>query len=185
MADPSADPDTDPTSVGPDRGSTPGMPRWAKVFLIAALVFALLLIVLLLTGGGHGPGSHMSAGSIGEPADPAQALRTVDIATLDTMSYDPSNISVSAGETVTFAVTNTGKAVHEFTLGDATMQQEHAESMAHMPAGMTHDTSSSISLQPGETKELTWRFGDAATLEYACHQPDHYEAGMHGEITIA
>jgi hypothetical protein len=27
--------------------------------------------------------------------------------------------------------------------------------------------------------------GDVATLVYACHQPDHYEAGMRGEITIA
>jgi uncharacterized cupredoxin-like copper-binding protein len=44
---------------------------------------------------------------------------------------------------VTFAVTNAGQAVHEFTLGDAAM------------------------------------------LECACHQPDHYQAGMRGEITIA
>jgi uncharacterized cupredoxin-like copper-binding protein len=65
------------------------------------------------------------------------------------------------------------------------MQQEHAEAMAHMPAGMAHDTPNSITLQPGETEQLTWRFGDTATLEYACHQPDHYQAGMRGEVTIA
>ncbi len=81
-------------------------------------------------------------------------------------------------------VTNTGQAVHEFTLGDDAMQQEHAAAMAHMPAGMAHELPNSVTLQPGETKQLAWRFGEAATLEYACHQSDHYEAGMRGPITI-
>jgi uncharacterized cupredoxin-like copper-binding protein len=81
-------------------------------------------------------------------------------------------------------VTNPGKAVHEFTLGDAAMQKEHGEAMAHIPAGTAHGTPSSITIEPGETKELTWRFGDSASLEYACHLPGHYEAGMRGQITI-
>jgi uncharacterized cupredoxin-like copper-binding protein len=176
-------------------------PRWVKVaMIIGALV--LLLATLSLTGvlpggpGGHGPGRHLggnettpssgqqNAGGIGGPADAEEAARTVEVTTLDTMTFEPSNISVTAGETVTFVVTNAGQAVHEFTLGNAAMQQEHAEAMAHIPAGMAHDTPNSITLQPGETKQLTWRFGDAPTLEYACHQPDHYEAGMSGQITI-
>jgi uncharacterized cupredoxin-like copper-binding protein len=189
MAPPSLDPGTgdDTGGVGPDRGSTTGMPRWVKVFLIVALVVVLLFVILLLTGGGHGPGRHRTegGGDSGGPADAAKAVRTVDVTTLDLMTFDPSKIHVSVGETVTFLVTNAGNAAHDFTLGDAAMQQEHAEAMAHMPAGMAHDNSNSITLQPGETKELTWRFGDAATLEYACHQPDRYQAGMRGEITFA
>jgi uncharacterized cupredoxin-like copper-binding protein len=97
------------------------------------------------------------------------------------MTYEPRTIDVSAGQTVTFSVTNPGQAVHEFTIGNAAMQQEHADAMAHLPAGMPHDTPNSITLQPGETKELTWRFGDTATLQYACHQPGHYQAGMRGQ----
>jgi uncharacterized cupredoxin-like copper-binding protein len=186
MADPPLDPGSGDTGgAGPDRRSTTGMPRWVKVFLIVTLVVVLVVVILLITGGGHGPDRHMSTGGIGGPAEAGEEGRTVQVSTLDTMTFEPSSISVSAGETVTFAVTNAGQAVHEFTLGDAAMQQEHAEAMAHMPAGMAHDTSNSIILQPGETKEMTWRFGDAATLEYACHQPDHYQAGMRGEITIA
>lgn len=190
MADPSVDPGAADraSGVGPARGSAPGMPRWVKVFLTVVLVVVVLVVILLLTGGGHGPGRHMSSGVssgvVGDPADAAQAVRTVEVTTLDTMTFEPSGISVSAGETVTFAVTNTGQAVHEFTLGDAAMQQDHADAMARMPGGMAHDASNSITLRPGETEQLTWRFGDAATLEYACRQPDHYEAGMRGEITI-
>jgi uncharacterized cupredoxin-like copper-binding protein len=85
---------------------------------------------------------------------------------------------------VTFVVTNTGHAVHDFTLGDAAMQQEHAQAMAHIPAGMAHDAPNSITLEPGTTKQLTWRFGDAATLEYGCHEAGHYQAGMRGQVMV-
>jgi uncharacterized cupredoxin-like copper-binding protein len=196
MADPPRSPDT---GAAPHRGE--GMPRWVKVFAIIGIVLALLAVVVLVTGGGggHGPGRHLGAGGdtapssghqstsggAGGPADATQAARTVKVTTLDAMTFQPSRINVSAGETVTFVVTNTGRAVHDFTLGDAAMQQQHADAMAHIPAGMAHDSPNSVTLPRGEAKQLTWRFGDTATLEYGCHQPRHYQAGMRGQITVA
>ena len=42
----------------------PGLPRWVKVSgLVLAVLLALLLAAHLLSGGGHGPGSHMSIGA--------------------------------------------------------------------------------------------------------------------------
>ncbi len=67
---------------------------------------------------------------------------------------------------------------------DAAMQQEHADAMAHMPEGMAHALPNSVTLQPGETEKLSWRFGDTV-IEYGCHEPGHYQAGMRGRITIA
>lgn len=64
------------------------------------------------------------------------------------------------------------------------MQQEHADEMARMASGMADDKPNSISLKPGETKELTWRFGDGGAIEYACQELGHYQAGMRGQITI-
>lgn len=133
---------------------------------------------------GEGEPGDMAMAGIGEPADAADADRTIEVATLDTMAYDPSTIAVEAGEATTFSVTNAGDAVHEFTLGDEAMQEAHEEEMADMGAGMAHDEPNSISLQPGETRELTWRFGDAGTVIYACHEPGHYTAGMRGEVTV-
>jgi uncharacterized cupredoxin-like copper-binding protein len=121
---------------------------------------------------------------VGEPADAADADRTIEVTTLDTMAYDPATITVGAGETITFSVTNAGEAVHELILGDQAMQDDHAEEMADMGSGMVHDQPNSIRLEPGETKELTWRFGDAATVIYASYEPGHYEAGMRGQITV-
>jgi uncharacterized cupredoxin-like copper-binding protein len=198
MADPPRSPDT---GVRPTADRQPRTPRWVKVFGIIAIVLVLLVVVVLLVGGGrHGPGRHTSSGGagghgaasgghqnpggVGGPAAADQAARTVKITTLDTTKFDPSRINVSAGGTVTFVVTNTGQAVHDFTLGDAAMQQEHAEMMAHIPAERAHDTPNSITLEPGTTKQLTWRFGDSATLEYGCHEAGHYQAGMRGQVVV-
>jgi uncharacterized cupredoxin-like copper-binding protein len=122
-------------------------------------------------------------GDLGEPADASEAARRIEVDAFD-MAFDPASIAVEPGEVVTFEVTNTGAAVHEFFLGDATMQQEHAEEMAAMGHGMAHDEPYSIRLDPGETKELTWRFADGGDVEFACHEPGHYQAGMHGRIRV-
>lgn len=156
--------------------------RW-----MVGLAAAGLLAACGSDGAGNGHAAddgHGDMAGVGEPADASDADRVVDVSTLDTMEYDPASITVAAGETVTFSVTNSGEAVHEFTLGDRTMQDEHAEEMAGMSEGMAHDEPNSLVLQPGETKELTWRFPDAGTVLYACHEPGHYQAGMVGEITI-
>ena len=39
-----------------------GVPRWVEVFVITALGLALLMVVaMLLSGGQHGPGRHLSS----------------------------------------------------------------------------------------------------------------------------
>jgi uncharacterized cupredoxin-like copper-binding protein len=126
---------------------------------------------------------HAGDEAMGEPADASEAARTISVEAFD-MAFDPETISVEPGEVVTFEVTNTGEAVHEFFLGDSAMQQEHAEEMADMDSDMAHDEPYSIRLEPGETKQLTWRFADSGDVEFACHEPGHYEAGMHGQITV-
>jgi hypothetical protein len=38
---------------------TTSPPRWVKAFGIAALVLVLLIVLMLVIGGNHGPGRHM------------------------------------------------------------------------------------------------------------------------------
>jgi len=55
MADLTPYPDSEGgASVGPDRGSTAGAPRWVKVFGNIAFVLVQLVVVLHLVGGGLG-----------------------------------------------------------------------------------------------------------------------------------
>ncbi len=71
--------------------------------------------------------------TFGQPGDAKKVDRTIRIKALDTMRYDVRKLSVRAGETVRFIVTNTGRIRHEFMIGDATAQHEHEQEMQSMP----------------------------------------------------
>ena len=78
MADPPDSPDTrDDIGVGPDPGSTTGMPRWVKVFGIIALAVVLLFVILMFARGpgGHGPGDHTRVVNQEQETDPGDGGR--------------------------------------------------------------------------------------------------------------
>ena len=51
--------------VDPDRQSSPSIPRWVKVSgIIAILVVLVMVIVLLVSGGEHGPRRHLPRGGM-------------------------------------------------------------------------------------------------------------------------
>ena len=64
MADRPSSPDRDGSA---ERGPTAGPPRWVKISGIIALALVLLLLVVLLAGGNHGPGRHQSSRGHGGP----------------------------------------------------------------------------------------------------------------------
>lgn len=131
-------------------------------------------------------GAHDQAPfAFGRPGDPAKVDRAIRIKALDSFRYDKSKLTVRAGETVRFIVTNAGKIRHEFVLGDAAEQREHEQEMRDMPAGMVMpDEANGISLAPGQTKSIVWQFAGPGTVECACHEPGHFEAGMIGRIIV-
>lgn len=47
-------------------------------------------------------------------------------------------------------------------------------------AAMVHDDPNAVFVQPGETKELIWRFDRVQNLQFACNVPGHSQAGMTG-----
>jgi hypothetical protein len=55
---PDRDTDADTHGMGPERGSTPGPPRWVTVVVIVIGILVLLGFVLLHLSGGLGPGLH-------------------------------------------------------------------------------------------------------------------------------
>ncbi|MGH8672310.1 MAG: cupredoxin domain-containing protein [Burkholderiales bacterium] len=119
----------------------------------------------------------------GKPGTAGKVAREIKVTAGDTMRYDPSSIQVNPDETIRFIVTNTGKLAHEFVLGDAKEQREHAVMMQKMP-GRVHKDANTVTVEPGATKTLIWQFGEAGEVEFACHVPGHYEAGMVGRVLV-
>ncbi len=135
--------------------------------------------------GGKAHATHGHAVSrAGQPGTASRVTHTIRVQALDTMRYAPDELTVQSGQTVRFIVTNAGKMRHEFAIGDAEEQRRHAEMMKEMP-DMKHDEGNAVSLEPGETNELIWRFGKPGNVEVACHLPGHYEAGMRAIVTVA
>ena len=129
-------------------------------------------------------GSTSESFDFGQPADVADADRTIEIAANDDFSFDPDAVEVEVGEVVTFSVTNSGKLPHEFTLGPGDVQLEHEEEMAEMGDMEMDDEPNAISVPAGETVDLTWEFTEAGSVLYGCHTQGHYDAGMVGSIDV-
>ena len=58
MADRPSSPERDGSA---DRGPTAGPPRWVKVSGIIARALVVLVLIVLLAGGNHGPSRHQSS----------------------------------------------------------------------------------------------------------------------------
>ncbi|MFN2545488.1 MAG: cupredoxin domain-containing protein [Actinomycetota bacterium] len=96
--------------------------------------------------------------------------------------FSPGNLSLPAGGTVRFVITNEDPIDHEFIVGSPVVQY-HMEHTAHP----SHDGSvlGQISVPAGTTVETTYTVRRTTQpLLYGCHLPGHYRYGMRGIVTI-
>jgi uncharacterized cupredoxin-like copper-binding protein len=144
----------------------------------------LLAIALAhFASGATAQGDEHRDAAYGRPGDPAKASRTVAIDMSDAMRFTPALITARKGETIRFALTNSGKLRHEMVLGSGRELKEHAAMMRKFPE-MEHTDPNRLSVDPGKTGALVWQFTRAGTFDFACLQPGHFEAGMRGKITV-
>ncbi len=78
-------------------------------------------------------------------------------------NFDPDEITVSVGQTVTFVVENLGPDNHTFTIDEFGVD---------------------IRLNAGDVGEETVTFEEAGTYEFYCAEPGHREAGMYGTLVV-
>lgn len=127
---------------------------------------------------------HSVESLAGHPGNAADATREIKVIADDTMHFQHESLNIKDGETIRFMVTNNGKIPHEFSIGTKEEHQDHSTmmmanpNMHHAPGGNT------VTVKPGETRELLWTFENAWQIEVACNMPGHYQAGMHSPVTI-
>jgi uncharacterized cupredoxin-like copper-binding protein len=140
--------------------------NFRSVFLkLAGLVF-----LLILTG---------CSSAASTPSQPVE----VDVTATD-FAFQSSMTTFETGVPYHFVVTNEGQVEHEFMIVQpieaGTMDMEQMDEMA---VGHIEEDD----LQPGDTASVDVTFQDPApegTLEFACHLPGHFEAGMHLPIVV-
>jgi len=168
------------------------------IVAVAAMSMSAVTLAAGAHGGGHGASS-------GEPGKASEASRTITVEMYDNY-YEPEEITVEPGETVRFVVKNEGSLVHEFNIGTPSMHEGHQKEMMKMVEhgviqgsklnqdmmemdmgdgkSMKHDDPNSVLLEPGQSKEVVWKFTDQGDIEFACNVPGHYQSGMYGEFNF-
>ena len=106
-------------------------------------------------------------------------VRMVDIA------FEPKEISVREGQTVTFTFENVGKLPHDAFVGDEAAQAEHEQEMRAADGeekagghGGHGNDESAVTVEPGKSADLTYTFRNPGQIVIGCHQAGHYAAGM-------
>lgn len=110
--------------------------------------------------------------------------RTIEIEMRD-IEFSPDKVQVEAGETVRFVFHNVGEVAHDAFIGDSPAQDDHEMEMRGDDGGMDMDDGggsdvgeNGITVDPGDTGELTYTFSEDDELLIGCHQEGHFEAGM-------
>jgi len=110
--------------------------------------------------GSHAGGHGHDESAIGEPGKAGNLTRTVNVDMTDAMRFIPASIDAKQGETVRLVIKNSGKLNHELVLGTGKELKELYEVMKKNPE-MEHAEANMITLAPGKTGEVIWRFTKA------------------------
>lgn len=151
-----------------------------------SILLALITAIFSLTASAsskHAANHGQDELSVGQPGKATEVKRTVQVQMGDSMRFIPASFSVKQGDTLRFVVKNTGKLKHEFVLGTKKDLEMHAQAMKKF-LDMAHTDEKMLSVEPGQTGELVWKFTKAGMVHVACLHPGHYEAGMKAEIQV-
>lgn len=137
----------------------------------------IVLVTAALVFGACGDSKPPSA-----PSPGPSGARTIEIEALDSLRFEPAELTVSVGETIYFVVSNPGGGDHELILGDAGVQDavEEGGHDAHGARGAL----ATLDLPAGATETATVTFEEPGEILFGCHVEGHYAAGMVGTVTV-
>ncbi len=171
----------------PDTGAglVPPVKRAVTGLIAAGLLASLAVSPVQAAGLSRTPAASARHNPYGSPGKPLAVTRTVRITALDTLRFSPVQIQVHTGQTVRFLIYNSGRLTHEFVIGNRAEQQAHEARMEAHPGMKMAREPNGVTIPPGHTATLIWHFPEhAGTVEFACHEPGHFNAGMVGHIDI-
>jgi uncharacterized cupredoxin-like copper-binding protein len=151
-----------------------------------ALATALFAFPLTAIAEGTHEGGHDEY-AIGVKGSKAKAKRSINVSMRETedgkMIFEPKVLIFRKGETVALNFTNKGDTDHEFVMDTEKNVLDHKIAMEKNP-DMEHADDNSLRLAPGEKGQIIWTFSKGGKYSFACLIPGHYEAGMHGKLSV-
>lgn len=99
-------------------------------------------------------------------AKPAGEAQAITVKGLDTLKFDPAEITVKAGVPVKLTLQSTGALVHDWTIKDLDGKQVQ------------------VIAEGGKSNSVEFTPQKAGTYQFVCTQPGHTEAGMVGKLIV-
>ena len=129
------------------------------------LINSLFLVLSLVLAASAGSSSGANSNSIA--------------VTMAEFAFTPSSWSVSAGQTVTVTLTNNGALAHTWTI----MSKPISGSYTDADQADIYYTSPVV--PAGSSTSVTFTApATAGTYQVICTQPDHFNSGMIGQLTV-
>jgi uncharacterized cupredoxin-like copper-binding protein len=111
---------------------------------------------------------------LGTRAHPRMIVLRMD----DHLEFVPSEVAVTAGETILFVLPNVGSnQTHEFQVGPA-----DRVALDQVDGQIVEEADQ---IGPFHVAYLLYTFGSVGPYAFACHEPGHYESGMKGIIDLS
>ena len=111
--------------------------------------------------------------------------------TMRDYAFAPAELTVREGETVNFRFVNRGRVRHDAFIGDKAAQRMHEEQKrmserteTEHPGAHDPGTEDAITVEPGKTGRLTYRFERKGVILIGCHEAGHYSRGMVLRVTV-
>jgi uncharacterized cupredoxin-like copper-binding protein len=134
-------------------------------FLVTGVLLVTVLVTTACSGGVVVSGSTPGADAGTPAAAAANGAQQVTLTVGNSMSFDPSAITVRAGQPVELMLRNNGQLPHDFTLSDGVARPVK------------------ITATGGQTASGTFTLARPGTYTFECSMPGHTAAGMRGTIT--
>lgn len=155
--------------------------------MLAAISAATIALCGAAIAAGTHSGGHHDEMAIGAPGEAAAVTRIIEVTMREAadgrMIFEPTAIAVARGETIRLALRNEGAVEHEFVMDGHEDIMKHKAQMEKFPE-MIHDDPNAVRLAPGEAGEIVWTFANPGAFTFACLIPGHFDAGMHGALTV-
>ena len=129
------------------------------------LAVAGLTITTACTGGASASGGRSDSGAVRPASGSAAGAQQVTVVARDSMRFEPSTITVAAGQPVQLTLRNEGRMPHDFTLSEGVARRVK------------------LKADGGEIASGTFTIDRPGTYTFICSVPGHEAAGMRGTIT--
>lgn len=149
-----------------------GSPARPVALVVGTVALVGLLVGAVAWGGGMGWGwsdhdrsmaGHMGWTSTAGSADaPVPGAATVDIVATD-LRFDPTTVTITAGEPVNVTLANDGQALHDLTIPALDFR---------------------LDAEPSEQASGSLTVDEPGTYAFECTVPGHADAGMRGTLVV-